>query len=319
VPSASRGFQRLARHTPVALGACCGLALLLILAAGTSLTKASRHPVGPAPSDLHAVSVVIPTTGGGFVKGWLAPGSPGSGVILLLHGVRSDRRQMVGRAGFLRAAGFATLLIDLPAHGESSGDRITFGAQEAVAVRAALAYLRKAYPQERIGVIGVSLGAASLVLSHPSPAPDAVVLESMYPTIADATRDRIAIRLGPGGTLLAPLLLWQLPIRIGVSQSALRPISDIRQLRSPLLLASGTADRHTTLDETRRIFAAANEPKALWEVSGAAHVDLYRFAPDRYRRRTLPFLVRNLRRAVPAAQEPVHLPPLSSDGTLARR
>ena len=50
-------------------------------------------------------------------------------------------------------------------------------------MRAALAFLERNQPGEPVGMIGVSLGAASLVLAKPDPAPSAVVLESMYPTI----------------------------------------------------------------------------------------------------------------------------------------
>jgi len=51
--------------------------------------------------------------------------------VLLLHGVRADRREMLGRARFLNRLGYGILLIDLPAHGESPDDHITFGAREA--------------------------------------------------------------------------------------------------------------------------------------------------------------------------------------------
>jgi fermentation-respiration switch protein FrsA (DUF1100 family) len=287
------------RRAIAVVGVLSVVALVLLFAAGETLTHSASRRIGPAPADLHATTVVIPTAEGEFVSGWLSRGRSGTGVVLLLHGVRSDRRQMVDRARFLRRAGYSTLLIDLPAHGESSGDRITYGARESVGVRAALAFLRNTFPHEPVAVIGVSLGAASFVLSHASPAPDAVVLESMYPTITDAARDRIAIRLGPAGRLLAPLLVWQLPLRIGVSPSALRPVADIGELRAPVLIASGTVDRHTRLEETRRIYAAAQAPKALWEVSGAAHVDLYRFAPAQYERVMLAFLRSHLHAAQP--------------------
>lgn len=273
------------------------LGALAIFTAGELLTRPASRAVGPPPTDLRAETVAIQTQDSQFMRGWLVRGRPGTGVVLLLHGVRSDRRQMLDRARFLRRAGYTTLLVDLPAHGESSGERISFGARESLGVRAALGWLRARFPRERIGVIGVSLGAASLVLSQARPAPDAVVLESMYPDIADATRDRIALRFGDtAGRWLAPLLLWQLPLRLGISASDLRPIQDIRRLHSPLLLASGTRDQHTPIAETRRIHAAANEPKQLWEVPGAAHVDLERFAPREYRRVTLAFLDRHLRR-----------------------
>ncbi len=212
---------------------------------------------------------------------------------VLLHGVRADRRSMLARALLLRRLGYTVLLIDLPAHGESRGERITFGHREREGVRAALAFLRRESPG-RIGVIGVSLGAASLVLSQAMPPPDAVVLESMYPTIREAVQNRLAMRLGPPGRWLAPLLLWQLPLRLDVSESQLRPIDRIGALQAPVLIASGTHDEHTPLDEARRLHAAARSPKAFWAVEGAAHVDLQAFAPREYEARVIGFLAGHL-------------------------
>ena len=200
---------------------------------------------------------------------------------------------MVERARLLAGNGYAVLLIDLPAHGESSGDRITFGLREAEGVKAALAYLRQELPGERIGVVGVSLGAASFVLSKAEPPPNAVVLESMYPTIAAAVTDRLTRRLGNAGKILAPVLLWQLPLRLGISADDLRPIEAIASVKAPVLVASGTKDEHTTLAESRRLFEAAREPKEFWPVEGAAHVDLYAYSPKAYESRVLPFLAKH--------------------------
>ena len=151
-------------------------------------------------------------------------------------------------------------------------------------------------PGERIGAIGASMGAAALVLARPDPAPAAVVLESMYPTIEEAVADRLAAHVGAPAALLAPALLWQMPWRLGVTTARLRPIDALSALRSPLLIAAGDVDRHTTLAETERLFAAARSAdKSLWIVQGAAHVDLYAFAPCEYERRVGGFLQERLR------------------------
>ena len=202
---------------------------------------------------------------------------------------------MIGRAEFLQGAGYSVLLIDLPAHGESSGERVTFGAREARGVITAMDYLRRELPYEPIGIIGTSLGAASTVLAGINPPADAVVLESMYPTIEDAVERRLTMRLGPIGAELAPLLLWQLPLRSGVNAEDLRPIRRLADLRSPLLLASGSEDMHTSWSETQRLFDAAASPKELWRVEGAAHVDLHAFQPDNYQRRILRVFALHLR------------------------
>jgi alpha-beta hydrolase superfamily lysophospholipase len=260
--------------------------------AGSSLIAVRHQAVGAAPWP-QAQAVSLPVHAGMRVEGWYLPGD-GKGAVLLLHGIRSDRRSMVERARFLHAHGYAVLLVDLPGQGESLAPVVTFGLREADGVRAAMAWLRSAAPGQRIGVIGTSLGAAALVLCRDCPAPDAVVLESMYPTIEEAVEDRLRMRLGPLGKPLANLLLWQLPLRLDIQASQLHPIAHLPELKAPLLIASGSADRHTTLEETRRLYAAAREPKSLWIVDGAEHVDLHAYAPAEYERRIGDFLALHL-------------------------
>jgi alpha-beta hydrolase superfamily lysophospholipase len=223
---------------------------------------------------------------------WL-PGR-GRGAVLLLHGIHGDRRDMADRARFLNDQGYAVLLIDLPGQGASTASFVTFGLREADGVRAALVELRRRAPGQRIGVIGVSLGAASLVLCRDCPPVDAVVLESMYPTIEEAVANRLRMRLGPVGGPLSALLLWQLPLRLGIRPDALHPIQYVGDVKAPVLIAAGGADLHTTLSETQRLFEAAAQPKALWIVEGAAHVNLHAYAPGEYERRIGAFLAEHL-------------------------
>src|SRR6266542_817458 len=160
-------------------------ALLVAGGVGEVLRQPALRSVGAPPTDLPAKSIVLRTARNQPVAGWMVSGKPGEGVVVLLHGVRGDRREMIGRAKFLHRLGYSVLLIDLPAHGESAAEHITYGWNESEGVKTAIGYLSHEFPDERIGVIGVSLGAASLVLSDPSPALSAVVLESMFPTISE--------------------------------------------------------------------------------------------------------------------------------------
>ncbi|MCC2973326.1 alpha/beta hydrolase [Massilia sp. IC2-476] len=266
-------------------------AMLSTWVAGSTLIAGKQYAVAAPDAGLRTVRLATPA--GRPVEGWLLPGED-KGALLLLHGIRADRTQMLARARFLQAAGYAVLLIDLPGHGASPAPAITFGLHEGAAVKAALDYLRGTYPGQRVGVIGVSLGAASYVLCADCPRADAVVLESMYPTIEEAVQDRLRMRVGPLAAPLSQLLLVQLPLRLDIEPEQLRPIERMPALDAPVLIAAGDADQHTTIAETRRIFAAAGRDKALWEVPGAAHVDLYAFAPAEYERRVGAFLARHL-------------------------
>lgn len=266
-----------------------------VLGVGEVLSAPAQSSIGSPPLELAAISVSFKDSSHRKIAGWFSRGLPGRGSILLLHGVRSNRRQMLDRAIFLHASGYSVLLVDLQGHGESGGDRITFGYREADGVKAAIEYLRDTAPEEKIAVIGVSLGAAAFTLSGTTPPPSAVILESMYPTIVEAVSDRLQIRLGSAGEVIAPLLLLQLPLRLGIGTDDLRPIDHIGSIGAPLLLVSGTQDHHTTVKETQRLYEAAKEPKELWLMEGAAHVDLHAFSPLAYEKRITDFLGKYLK------------------------
>lgn len=264
--------------------------LALIAASGIALSRPQRHPVGPAPADLHAEDVVIPSASGSALRGWLLRGAPSRGVVVVLHGVHASRVAMLPRLRLLAEAGYSALAIDFQAHGESPGGTVTFGHLEALDARAVVDFARRTLPGERVGVIGVSLGGAAALLG-PEPLPvDAMVLESVYPDIESALGNRFASYLGPPGRLLTPVYAALMPLVIRVRARELRPIERIGAVTAPVFVMAGTADRYTTIDESRALFARAPEPKEFWAVEGAAHVELVRYAPVEYRRRVLDFL-----------------------------
>jgi len=272
-------------------------AAIVIWVAGSLLSASANHLVGELPPDLKGRNVQFPSDSGTTIHGWFIPGIKGSGAVVLMHGVRASRVDMIGRARFLAAAGFSVLLFDFQAHGESPGKQITFGYLESKDAQAAVGFLRANAPGERIGVLGVSLGGAAALLARPALNVDAIILEMVYPTINQAAGNRLAMRLGDWSRNLTPLLMWQLKLRSGFSAQDLRPIDRLNALKMPKLLIAGSEDQHTTLAESREMFAAAQEPKELWVVNGAKHQDLDAYAKIEYEQRVLAFLARNLRTA----------------------
>lgn len=262
---------------------------------GARLIAPDQSVIGAPPPDLSAQAVVFPDAKGSPIHAWFIAGTKGEGAVLLLHGVRADRRAMLNRARFLNAAGYAVLLIDFQAAGESPGEAITFGYREANDVKASLRYLHQHLHGERVGIIGTSMGGAATILAEPDVDADAVVLEQVYPTIRQATEDRLAIHLGSMGPWLAPFLLATLHPHLGINSDQLRPIDHIGQLTMPKLLIVGDRDRDTTIAESYAMFHAAKEPKALWVVHGARHVDLYGYVGGGYQARVLDFFNRYLR------------------------
>jgi uncharacterized protein len=197
---------------------------------------------------------------------------------------------MVDRARFLRRAGYSVLLIDFQATGQTKGDHITFGWKESRDALAAADFIHHVDPSARVTIIGSSLGGVAALLATPPLKVDALILESVYPTIEIATRNRMENYLGPIGRMFAPLFLMQMHRRIGVSPAQLHPIDHIAAVACPIFIMSGEKDRNTRPADTQKLFKHARSPKQLWFVPNAGHVDLHRAAPHEYETRALAFL-----------------------------
>ncbi len=257
--------------------------------AGSFLSHPVNHPVGALPSHLQGRDVEFESGSGSKLRGWLIPGRKGAGVIALMHGFRGDRRQMLGRASFLNRAGYSVLLFDFQAHGESPGERITIGYLESRDARAAVDFMKNNCPGEKSGLIGLSMGGAAATLATPALEVDAMALEMVYPDIDRATANRMERYMGSWARGLVPLLIMQLPWRVGINEDALRPIDRVGAIKAPKLFIAGAKDRHTKLDESRDLFAAASEPKELWVVEEVGHGDVHQVVKEEYERRILDF------------------------------
>ncbi|MBU2570128.1 MAG: alpha/beta hydrolase [Gammaproteobacteria bacterium] len=273
-----------------------GLVFVTVAAwqAGSILIAPAHRNVDKPNLDFPVYDARLNSESGAEIAVWYVPADRAEATVILLHPVRSDRRAMLGRARLFHRAGYAVVLIDLQAHGESTGRHITFGYIERHDVSAAVAYARKLNPRHRIGIVASSLGGAAALMASPLPI-DALVLESVYTTIEDAAKNRLAMLTGPLSTLLTPLLLWQLKPRLGVSSSELRPIDFMAKIEAPVLIANGEIDQHTPIAQARQLFDTADTPKQWVVFKGAVHTDLLAFNAKHYENEVLPFLDRYLR------------------------
>lgn len=261
---------------------------------GRIFSAPCNHPV-PLPKDFAAEQVTFPSKSGATIYGWLVVPTNYHGVVILQHGVHADKSTLVSRARLLSQAGYAVLLFDFQSHGESIGKEITFGYLESRDSQAAVEFVKKRFPGKPIGVDGVSMGAAAEALAQPPLDVQAMVFESMYPTIVEATKDRMEMRLGPLGRCLSPLLTEQIPLRAGCSVDDLRPVVSVANITAPKLFLAGTADLDTKFIESQEIFSNAAMPKVFVPFTGARHEDLLKFAPDQYKKTVLDFLATNLK------------------------
>lgn len=224
------------------------------------------------------------------LAGWFVPRAGATRAVVLLHGHQGSRRQMLARARFFHAQGYAVLLYDARGHGESGGDRVSIGWFEGNDLVGAIAFVRERGARD-VGVIGMSQGAATIALAAERLRDVKwAVLESSYPSLRDAVdrrfRRTFLVPGALGGLLMVPFAEW----RLGISVDQIAPIDHVGRLPCPVLILHGRDDTHTLADAAEAMFARVSTPKALWIVPGAAHVDFYGFAKDEYERRVLAFV-----------------------------
>ncbi len=261
--------------------------------AGSFLIDAAPVKIGSPPSDSNLTNVKFKSKNGQEIRGWYGEGKLNNGAVILIHGIRSNRLQMLSRARFLQEQGIAVLLFDLQAHGESDGERISFGYYESQSAEAAVQFMRSRLPKEKVAVIGVSLGGAACLLGEKPVSADMLIIEEVYASIEEAIINRLTIRLGRIGRYVAPLLLCQISLRLGISKEQLRPVEAVKKVKCPIFIIGGSDDRRTLSDETFRIYHEASESKELWIVEGGRHIDLYNYAGAEYKQRVLAFMIKH--------------------------
>jgi len=271
-----------------------GLLVLTGLFVGASwfyaykLTGPRRHPV-PAPTafPFPLEAVAWTTTDGQTIRGWFVPTDDTDRALVLLHGFGGDRRSMLARARHFRQQGYAVLLYDARACGESSGDAVTFGYHEAQDLLGGLDWLRER-GYRKVGCIGVSLGGATIALAADRLGDvRCVVCESAFDELSHAVDNRFRRYLLLPGSLAGCLMVPLAERRAGVAVADVKPVDRIAWLSCPVFIISGEDDVKTLPAETRRLFAAAPEPKELWLMPGMGHRDL--FGPE-YAKRVTAFL-----------------------------
>lgn len=268
--------------------------IVLLYLVGIYLSRTTQVRIKKPQTSLVLEDVSFASKSGGTLHGWYIQGEEKKAGILLMHGVHSNRLQMLNRAKILHHAGYSVLLFDFQGHGESIGKKITFGYLESLDAEAGYEYLKKRVGQEKIGIIGVSLGGAAAVLGDVKYKADAIILESVYPSIEKAIENRLKVKIGSLGTYLLPILTTQLKIQLGIDPKELQPISQIDKVKGALFVMGGTEDKRTTKSETISLYNKAKTKKELWMVEGASHIDFDRYVPKEYSIKILDFFNKNL-------------------------
>ncbi|MFL5734049.1 MAG: alpha/beta hydrolase [Chloroflexia bacterium] len=243
------------------------------------------------------------------LEGWFVPGPDSSSapwpVVLLAYGYGGYKEQMVGYAGILHSGGFATMMFDMPGSGRRRGQPVTLGFRERWDLIAAARYLRSRpdVDRERIGVLGVSMGAATALLAAADePSIKAIVSDSAYADLTEMVKPGIKAFLGLPSFPFAPIIARYAEVMIGAKASDIVPKRAAAHLGDrPVFIIHGEDDNLVAPDSAHKIFAEASGPKELWMVPDCPHGQAPAVRPEEYKERVNNFFSRWLT-AGPASQ-----------------
>jgi hypothetical protein len=290
-----------------------GIWLVLCIAVGIVATQWALHPwrrfLGSkeealaqaiaARNDAVLSEVAVTASDGATLRGWSIRPLRGNGdAVILLHGVADNRMGMIGYADLLLRHGYAVLLPDARAHGESGGELATYGIKEASDIRRWYGWIEQTEAPRCIDGLGNSMGAAQLLESLPAaPGFCAVVVESPFANFREASYDRLAERLGAGAwlgrTLLRPAVetgflyaRW----KYGLDLEQNSPENAVAASSVPVLLIHGLKDTNLPSRHSEMILAhnSARKPAiVLWEPAQAVHTGAAAAEPEEYERRMI--------------------------------
>ena len=209
-------------------------------------------------------------------------------VIVMVHGWNASRTQAFDQhflelAKDIHQAGMSVLMIDLRGHGQSADSRFTFGRLERRDVLAAVDWLvERGYSPEKIGLLGTSMGAASVVgAAAEYPTIGAVVTDSMFAEIYPVIQGLWKKQSGLPMIFLYPTR-WMFWLMNGFDIASSRPIDEINKLSDrPLLMIHCKLDTDVPLEQHLRLAEAAAWAET-WVVEPCQHSEIYDDMPEAY-------------------------------------
>lgn len=200
-------------------------------------------------------SEVTLTTDDGLQLGaWYRPPPEGRPLVVVFHGNAGTRADRADLGSGLAAAGLGVLLVDYRGYGGNPGSPSEEGL--AIDARAAWQFATDRARGHSVVLFGESLGSGVAVALATERPVAALILRSPFTSMPDVARVHY------------PFLPTDMLLR-----DQFRSADRIGAIDTPVLVVAGSADSIVPVEQSRRLFDLAREPKRLVIVDGADHND----------------------------------------------
>lgn len=280
--------------------------------AGTTIDRSLRVPVsgrgGAHPANL-AVWVIEPSDeqivltaeGDALRRVTQATGAAVApeGTVVILHGLwhHKAKRIYVLWARLLAAQGYRCVLVDLRAHGESTGQWVSYGVHESADIVQVIDSLDDlGLINGPLSILGGSLGAATAIqASALDPRIDSVIalapfsrLDTVIESVAEAVLSAAWLVPGPVWDLYANAVCR----RTHTSLAQTDVVDAARRTAAPMLIIAAGDDEFVPARQAHAIFAVAPQGSTMHVIPGQDHRSIARAVPPQLLELTVDWLGR---------------------------
>jgi uncharacterized protein len=196
-------------------------------------------------------------------------------VVIFLSGIHNPSvTAFFGHARMLLDSGYASILLEMRAHGESDGDVIALGYQEYRDTQAVVDYIKgnNQYADVPVVVYGLSMGAVTAINAIGQIAEiDGVISMSAYSSFDDVFVDNMGIP-EPFASAQRFFVRLYTSSKYGFESRHITPKNQIQNLGNrPALLIHSTGDSQIPYANLERIMAQAPDHVETWVREGDLH------------------------------------------------
>lgn len=277
--------------------------LLIIIVCGTIIwgIMSTRLVIAP-PRDKNETSpeqlglayekVEFKSTDGLQLKGWFIPHLKAKGTIILCHGFGTNKSDLIGFVPFLHENGYNVFMFDFRAHGDSPG-YCSLGYYEVNDLLGAIDCLKNipGVDMGRMGAIGVSMGAAVVFMTAPkTPYLKAVVGDSSILSFERTVTRFAKLFYNLPKFPLVYITIKAVELRLGFKAGEADPGDYIGKI-SPraVFIIHGANDVRILVKDAKLLYEKANQPKQIWIVPEADHLESHGLQQIEYEKRIIDF------------------------------
>jgi len=251
----------------------------------------------PADFNMPFEDVTVISADGIKLVGWFVPSQNGA-VIIMQHGYKSDREELLNEAEMMYRHGYGVLLTTIRAHDYSEGELITFGMYEVNDMDAWYRYLftRQSIDLNKIGMLGNSYGGM-LAIQYAARNENikAVVTDCAFSSLNDTVSTSVTYFTNLPAFPFAPLIVFWAERETGFKTENIDATKWIAQISPrPVFLMQGGADVVISAESGQRLYDAAGEPRELWFDPALGHVGFDSERADEFEKRVTEFFDRYL-------------------------